>query len=286
MRQLKVTQSITSREAASLNKYLLEVSRIDLLTPEEETMLAGQIKGGDARAIDRLTKANLRFVVSVAKQYQYKGFPLTDLINEGNIGLIKAAQNFDETKGFKFISYAVWWIRQSIMQAINEKARIVRLPSNKILLYNKMARSTSLLGQRLEREPDTSEIALLLEVDEKEMMQLQGTLFHLSLDAPLQADEGNTMLEQLPAAEQSAADSGMNGKSLQIELKRCLSTLPQLQSQILQMFFGIDRTEPMSLGKIAAELELSEERIRQLKVKALGQLGSGRKRMLLQAYLS
>lgn len=286
MRQLKVIQSITARDTASFEKYLTEVSKIALITAEEESKLASQIRNGDEAALVALTKANLRFVISVAKQYQYRGLPLTDLINEGNLGLMSAAKKFDETKGFKFISYAVWWIRQSIIQAINDKGRMVRLPSNRASLINKVTHCTSQLSQSLEREPHASELANALQVTSQEIISLQGGLFHVSLDAPLSDENGSTMLEEMPATEGSAADNRVNTASLQLELRRCLAGLPLIQSQIVKMFFGIDGKEPMSLEMISGNLGLSTERIRQIKNRALLNLGSGKKRLLLQAYLS
>lgn len=287
MRQLKISQSITTRDTLSLEKYLVELSHIEMVTPTEEIVLAGKIKSGDKEALETLVKANLRFVVSVAKQYQYRGFTLTDLINEGNIGLIRAAQNFDETKGFKFISYAVWWIRQSIMQALNDKGRIVRLPSNKGMLMNKVNHSSDLLAQTLEREPDTRELAFFLETTEEEIALVQGGAFHLSLDAPLREDgEHATLMEQLPATDKSDADARVLKESLSVDVRRCFATMPAIQSQILRMFFGIGQRDSSSLKVIGEELKLSEERVRQIKQKALAQLGTGKKRLLLQAYLS
>lgn len=286
MRQLKVIQSITARDTASLEKYLTEVSKIALITAEEESKLASQTIKGDEAALVALTKANLRFVISVAKQYQYRGLPLVDLINEGNLGLMKAAKKFDETKGFKFISYAVWWIRQSIIQAINDKGRMVRLPSNRASLINRVNHCTSQLSQSLEREPHVSELASVLQVTSEEITALQGGLFHVSLDAPLSDENGSTMLEEMPATEGSAADNRVNAASLQLELKRCLAGLPLIQTQVVKMFFGIDGEEPMSLEMIGNDLGLSTERIRQLKNRALLNLGSGKNRLLLRGYLS
>jgi len=288
MRQLKVTQSITVRETISLEKYLLEISRIELLTPEEETTLGREAKAGSASAVEKLAKGNLRFVVSVAKQYQYRGFPLIDLINEGNIGLMRAAQNFDETRGFKFISYAVWWIRQAIIQAINDKGRLVRIPGNKINLFNNIHRSTDRLAQSLERHPSEHEIAGLLGIKETELTHLQGSLFHISLDAPSNDENSeSTLLNKLCAPDDESTEGNlMHLKSLQIELERCLATLPPVQNKILKLLFGLHQKEPMSLSKIACELNLSEERIRQLKQKALIQLRMGKKTELLRSYLN
>ncbi|MBS1644796.1 MAG: sigma-70 family RNA polymerase sigma factor [Bacteroidetes bacterium] len=287
MRQLKITKSITNRESQSLEKYLQEIGRVDLITPEEEVQLAVRIKQGDQRALDKLTKANLRFVVSVAKQYQNQGLSLSDLINEGNFGLIKAAQRFDETRGFKFISYAVWWIRQSILQALAEQSRIVRLPLNKVGLSNKISRAYSALEQEFEREPTVEELAELLEIGLDEVETTLGVASrHVSMDAPFAETDENSLLDVLvnPNAEAADADLEYND-SLRCELGRSLGTLSERQRDVLILFFGIGVDNPMSLEDIGDKFSLTRERVRQIKDKAISRLRDENKCVRLRSYL-
>ncbi|HUC82545.1 MAG TPA: RNA polymerase sigma factor RpoD/SigA [Flavisolibacter sp.] len=287
MRQLKITKSITNRESQSLEKYLQEIGKVELITPEEEVRLAGLIKQGDQRALDRLTKANLRFVVSVAKQYQNQGLSLPDLINEGNLGLIKAAQRFDETKGFKFISYAVWWIRQSILQAIAEQARIVRLPLNKVGLTNRIHKAFSQLEQEFEREPSAEELAeaLNMELDEVES-SLGINARHISMDNPLSEGEESTLYDVLenPNAEKTDGELAYN-QSLKTEIDRSLQTLTERQKDVICFFFGIGVDHPLSLEDIGERFNLTRERVRQIKDKAILKLRSHQKGDLLRSYL-
>src|SRR3954468_24346486 len=287
MRQLKITKSITNRESQSLEKYLQEIGKVDLITPEEEVQLAIRIKQGDQRALDRLTKANLRFVVSVAKQYQNQGLSLSDLINEGNLGLIKAAQRFDETRGFKFISYAVWWIRQSILQALAEQSRIVRLPLNKVGLSNKISKAYSQLEQEYEREPSTEELAELLEIGTKEVETTLGVAArHVSVDAPFVDSEDNTLLDILENPNSEAADSELyHGESLRCEIERSLSTLTDRQRDVIKLYFGIGVPNPMSLEDIGEKFSLTRERVRQIKDKAITKLRTASRCQLLKTYL-
>jgi RNA polymerase primary sigma factor len=287
MRQLKVTQSITSRSSASLDKYLSEISKIPMITPNEEIELTQAIKSGDVSAVNKLTIANLRFVVSVAKQYQFRGLSLCDLIDEGNIGLINAAKRFDETKGFKFISYAVWWIRQSIMQAINDKARLVRLPSNRIGLGNKMQRVFSQLEQENERAPSAEEISEEMKITVDEVFAFSDCSYHyVSLDAPISEDGDNTRIEILIDEKSGPADKAIDhNQSLDIEIKRVLGTLNKKQSDILCKFFGIGIPHPLSLREIGSNYDMSAERIRQIRDVALRQLKHGTKKELLKVYL-
>lgn len=287
MRQLKVTQSITNRSSASLDKYLSEISKIPMITPDEEIELTQAIKSGDANAVNKLTTANLRFVVSVAKQYQFRGLSLSDLIDEGNIGLMNAAKRFDETKGFKFISYAVWWIRQSIMQAINEKARLVRLPSNRIGLGNKMQRVFSQLEQANERAPSAEEISDEMKITVDEVLAFSDCTYHyVSLDAPISEDGDNSRIDVLVDDTSGPADKGIDhNQSLHIEIKRVLSTLNKKQSDILSKFFGIGIPQPLSLREIGSHYDMSAERIRQIRDVALRQLKRGTKKELLKEYL-
>ena len=287
MRQLKITKSITNRESQSLEKYLQEIGKVELITPEEEVKLATLIKQGDQRALDRLTKANLRFVVSVAKQYQNQGLSLPDLINEGNLGLIKAAQRFDETKGFKFISYAVWWIRQSILQAIAEQARIVRLPLNKVGLTNRIHKAFSQLEQEFEREPSAEELAELLNM---ELDEVQSSLNiharHVSMDTPLSEGEEGTLYDVLqnPNAEDTDSELAHN-QSLKTEIDRSLQTLTERQKDVICYFFGIGVDHPLSLEDIGERFNLTRERVRQIKDKAILKLRSHQKGDLLRSYL-
>ncbi|HTM93255.1 MAG TPA: RNA polymerase sigma factor RpoD/SigA [Flavisolibacter sp.] len=287
MRQLKVTQSITNRSSASLDKYLSEISKIPMITPDEEIELTQAIKSGDANAVNKLTTANLRFVVSVAKQYQFRGLSLSDLIDEGNIGLMNAAKRFDETKGFKFISYAVWWIRQSIMQAINEKARLVRLPSNRIGLGNKMQRVFSQLEQANERAPSAEEISDEMKITVDEVLAFSDCTYHyVSLDAPISEDGDNSRIDVLVDDTSGPADKGIDhNQSLHIEIKRVLGTLNKKQSDILSKFFGIGIPQPLSLREIGSHYDMSAERIRQIRDVALRQLKRGTKKELLKEYL-
>jgi len=287
MRQLKITKSITNRESQSLEKYLQEIGKVDLITPEEEVQLAIRIKQGDQRALEKLTKANLRFVVSVAKQYQNQGLSLSDLINEGNLGLIKAAQRFDETRGFKFISYAVWWIRQSILQALAEQSRIVRLPLNKVGLSNKISKAYSQLEQEYEREPSTEELAELLEIGTEEVETTLGVAArHVSVDAPFVDSEDNTLLDILENPNSDSADSALNHHdSLRCEIDRSLSTLTDRQRDVIKLYFGIGVVNPMSLEDIGEKFSLTRERVRQIKDKAITKLRTTNRCQLLKTYL-
>jgi len=285
MRQLKITKSITNRNSDSLEKYLHDIGKEELITPEEEVELAKRIKMGDQEALEKLTKANLRFVVSVAKQYQHQGLSLPDLINEGNLGLIKAAKKFDETKGFKFISYAVWWIRQCILQALAEQSRIVRLPLNKIGALNKINRAFSQLEQEHEREPSPEEVAAILELPEVKVagtLELSGR--HLSVDAPFQDGEENSLLDVLPSSDTPSTDSKLIEESLAKEIERTLSTLPEKESSVIRAFYGIG-TKPMSLEEIGQTIGISRERTRQIKEKAIKHLRQKSKNKLLKTYL-
>jgi RNA polymerase primary sigma factor len=285
MRQLKITKSITNRNSDSLEKYLHDIGKEELITPEEEVELAKRIKMGDQEALEKLTKANLRFVVSVAKQYQHQGLSLPDLINEGNLGLIKAAKKFDETKGFKFISYAVWWIRQCILQALAEQSRIVRLPLNKIGALNKINRAFSQLEQTHEREPSPEEVAAILELPEGKVagtLELSGR--HLSVDAPFQDGEENSLLDVLPSQDTPTTDNKLIEESLAKEIERTLSTLPEKESSVIRAFYGIG-TKPMSLEEIGATIGISRERTRQIKEKAIKHLRQKSKNKLLKTYL-
>ncbi|MEI8280008.1 MAG: RNA polymerase sigma factor RpoD/SigA [Bacteroidota bacterium] len=287
MRQLKITKSITNRESQSLEKYLQEIGKVDLITPEEEVQLAIRIKQGDQRALEKLTKANLRFVVSVAKQYQNQGLSLSDLINEGNLGLIKAAQRFDETRGFKFISYAVWWIRQSILQALAEQSRIVRLPLNKVGLSNKISKAYSQLEQEYEREPSTEELAELLEIGTEEVETTLGVAArHVSVDAPFVDSEDNTLLDILENPNSDAADIELeHHDSLRCEIERSLSTLTDRQRDVIKLYFGIGVEHPMSLEDIGEKFSLTRERVRQIKDKAITKLRTASRCQLLKSYL-
>ena len=285
MRKLKITKSITNRNSDSLEKYLHDIGKEELITPEEEVELAKRIKMGDQEALEKLTKANLRFVVSVAKQYQHQGLSLPDLINEGNLGLIKAAKKFDETKGFKFISYAVWWIRQCILQALAEQSRIVRLPLNKIGALNKINKAFSQLEQQHEREPSPDEVASMLELPEEKVsntLELSGR--HLSVDAPFQDGEDNSLLDVLPSYDTPTTDSKLLEESLMVEIERTLNTLPEKESSVIRSFYGIG-TKPLSLEEIGQSIGISRERTRQIKEKAIKHLRQKTKNKLLKAYL-
>ena len=287
MRQLKITKSITNRESQSLEKYLQEIGKVELITPEEEVKLAERIKQGDQKALDRLTKANLRFVVSVAKQYQNQGLSLPDLINEGNLGLIKAAQRFDETRGFKFISYAVWWIRQSILQALAEQSRIVRLPLNKVGLTNRINKAFQQLEQEYEREPSPEELAEVLEIDTDEIAATLGVAArHVSMDTPLSEGEDNTLVDVLENPNAESADEKIeHHESLKKEIERSLHTLTDRQQDVIRYFFGIGVDHPMSLEDIGAKFNLTRERVRQIKDKAITKLRSTSRCKLLRTYL-
>ncbi len=287
MRQLKISKSITNRESESLEKYLQEIGKVDLITPEEEVQLALLIRQGDQKALDKLTKANLRFVVSVAKQYQSQGLTLPDLINEGNLGLIKAAQRFDETRGFKFISYGVWWIRQSIMQALAEQSRIVRLPLNKVGLTNRIARAYSHLEQEYERTPTTEELANYLEVDVEEVSATMSVAArHVSMDSPLSSGEEGTLMDVMVNGNADSADKQiMFRDSLRQEIQRSLSVLTLRQKEVICFYYGIGMMEPLSLEDIGVKYNLTRERVRQIKDKALLKLRTFSKSNLLREYM-
>jgi RNA polymerase primary sigma factor len=287
MRQLKITKSITNRESQSLEKYLQEIGKVDLLTPEEEVDLAKRIKQGDQIALEKLTKANLRFVVSVAKQYQNQGLSLSDLINEGNLGLIKAAQRFDETRGFKFISYAVWWIRQSILQALAEQSRIVRLPLNKVGSLNKINKAFSELEQTFEREPSPEELAELLEITTDEVETTLGVAArHVSMDAPFVEGEDNSLLDVLENNTMPGTDTHLEyADSLRREIERSLGTLTDRQCDVIKLYFGIGVEHPMSLEDIGDKFGLTRERVRQIKDKAINKLRATSRSKLLKTYL-
>lgn len=287
MRQLKISKQITNRESQSLDKYLQEIGRVELLTAEEEVELARRIKQGDAIALEKLTKANLRFVVSVAKQYQNQGLSLGDLINEGNLGLIKAAQRFDETRGFKFISYAVWWIRQSILQALAEQSRIVRLPLNRVGALNKIGKAFSKLEQTYEREPSTEELAEVLEGMSKE--EIADTLSvggrHTSLDSPFKSDEEGSLLDVLTDQSEPHPDRELIYESLRREVERALGTLAPREADVLRYYFGIGLDNPLTLEEIGEMFDLTRERVRQIKEKAVRGLRHAPKSKALKSYL-
>ena len=287
MRQLKITKSITNRESQSLEKYLQEIGKVDLISPEEEVQLAEKIKQGDQLALDRLTKANLRFVVSVAKQYQNQGLTLPDLINEGNLGLIKAAQRFDETRGFKFISYAVWWIRQSILQALAEQSRIVRLPLNKVGLTNRISKAFQMLEQEFEREPTAEELADLLELRTEEVAAtLNMSTRHISVDSPLSDGEENTLIDVLENTNAPRTDEFLvHHESLRMEIDRSLQTLTERQKDVICFFYGIGVDHPLSLEDIGERYHLTRERVRQIKDKAITKLRTTSRCRQLRVYL-
>jgi RNA polymerase primary sigma factor len=287
MRSLKISKSITNRESESLEKYLQEIGRVEMITAEEEVKLATLIKSGDQKALDKLTKANLRFVVSVAKQYQNQGLALPDLINEGNLGLIKAAQRFDETKGFKFISYGVWWIRQSIMQSIAEHSRIVRLPLNKVGLTSRISRVYSQLEQEFERTPTTQEIADALNIEMEEISATMSVAArHVSMDSPLGEGEESTLIDVLANGNAESADKKiMFNDSLNLEIQRSLTLLTPRQKEVICYFYGIGGGEPISLEDIGAKYNLTRERVRQIKDKALEKLKSFAGSRLLKEYM-
>lgn len=286
MRQLKITKQLTNREITSLDKYLQEIGRLEMISPEGEVKLAQRIKAGDQIALEKLTKANLRFVVSVAKQYQNQGMSLPDLINEGNLGLIKAAQRFDETRGFKFISYAVWWIRQSILQALAEQSRIVRLPLNKISSLNKITKAYAQLEQKYERTPNVGEVADALDIPLAEVSEnLRNGGKHLSMDAPLASDEENNMYDFMKSEDGSTPESELMYESLKKEINRALSTLTPKEGDIIKMFFGLEGYPPMTLDEIGEKFDLTRERVRQIKEKAIRRLKHTSRSQILQSYL-
>ena len=286
MRQLKITKQVTNRETASLDKYLQEIGKVELISAEEEVELAQRIKQGDKVALEKLTKANLRFVVSVSKQYQNQGLSLPDLINEGNLGLIKAAQRFDETRGFKFISYAVWWIRQSILQALAEQSRIVRLPLNKIGSINKINKTYAKLEQEFEREPNAEEIAEVLEITEQEVKEsMKNAGRHISMDAPLVQDEDNTMYDVLKSEEAPTPETELLYESLRKEIDRAISTLTQREQDVVRMYFGLSGSHPMTLEEIGEKFDLTRERVRQIKEKAIRRLKHTSRSKILKSYL-
>ena len=286
MRQLKITKQVTNRETASLDKYLQEIGKVELITAEEEVELAQKIKAGDQRALEKLTKANLRFVVSVAKQYQNQGLTLPDLINEGNLGLIKAARRFDETRGFKFISYAVWWIRQSILQALAEQSRIVRLPLNKIGSINKINKAYASLEQAHERPPSAEEIAGKLEMSEmdvKESMRNSGR--HVSMDAPLVEGEDSNLYDVLNSSDSPNPDDDLMVDSLRTEIERSLTTLTPREGDVIRLYFGLNGQHPLTLEEIGEKFDLTRERVRQIKEKAIRRLKHTSRSTILKTYL-
>ena len=285
MRQLKITKSITNRESASLDKYLQEIGKEELITVEEEVELAQRIRKGDQEALEKLTKANLRFVVSVAKQYQNQGLSLPDLINEGNLGLIKAAEKFDETRGFKFISYAVWWIRQSILQALAEQSRIVRLPLNQVGSLNKINKALGKFEQENERQPSTDELAEMIDIPKDKIADtLRVSGRHVSVDAPFVEGEDNSLLDVLPNEDSPSADRGLTNESLSTEIERALQILTPREREIIKSFFGIGCQE-MTLEEIGERLDLTRERVRQIKEKAIRKLKKPAASKLLKTYL-
>ncbi|MGM0551187.1 MAG: sigma-70 family RNA polymerase sigma factor [Bacteroidota bacterium] len=286
MRQLKIIKQVTNRETASLDKYLHEIGKVDLLSAEQEVDLARRVKSGDNQALEKLIKANLRFVVSVSKQYQNQGLALPDLINEGNLGLIKAAKRFDETRGFKFISYAVWWIRQSILQALAEQARIVRLPLNKIGSINKINKALMELEQTFEREPTITEIAKMVELapeDVKDALRSSGR--HISMDAPLTEGEEGDMYEVLLSKDSPTPDSELLSDSLRKEIERALSSLTEREANIIKLYFGLNGKHPYTLEEIGEEFNLTRERVRQIKEKAIKRLKHATRSKILKSYL-
>ncbi len=285
MRQLKITKQVTNRETASLDKYLQEIGKVELITADEEVELAQRIRQGDKIALEKLTKANLRFVVSVSKQYQNQGLSLPDLINEGNLGLIKAAQRFDETRGFKFISYAVWWIRQSILQALAEQSRIVRLPLNKIGSINKINKTYARLEQEFEREPNAEEIAEALDITEAEVKEsIKNAGRHVSMDAPLVQDEDNNMYDVLKS-EEVTPETELLYESLRKEIDRAISTLTPREADVVRLYFGLNGSHPMTLEEIGEKFDLTRERVRQIKEKAIRRLKHTSRSKILKSYL-
>ncbi|MGB5554196.1 MAG: sigma-70 family RNA polymerase sigma factor [Flavobacteriaceae bacterium] len=286
MRQLKITKQVTNRETASLDKYLQEIGKVDLITADEEVELAQRIKAGDQLALEKLTKANLRFVVSVAKQYQNQGLTLPDLINEGNLGLIKAAQRFDETRGFKFISYAVWWIRQSILQALAEQSRIVRLPLNKIGSINKINKTFAFLEQAHERQPSAEEIAKELDMTVEDVKQsLKNSGRHVSMDAPLIDGEDSNLYDVLRSGESPNPDKELLHESLRTEIERALETLTPREADVIRLYFGLAGQHSMTLEEIGETFDLTRERVRQIKEKAIRRLKHTSRSKILKTYL-
>jgi RNA polymerase primary sigma factor len=286
MRQLKITKSITNRETASLDKYLQDIGKEELITAEEEVELAKRIKAGDQIALEKLTKANLRFVVSVAKQYQNQGLSLPDLINEGNLGLIKAAKRFDETRGFKFISYAVWWIRQSILQALAEQSRLVRLPLNQVGSLNKIKKATSRLEQQFERAPSVDEIAELMELPEYKVDKaMKITTRYVSVDAPLNQEEDTKFLDVFISDDVPRTDGDLMRESLNKEIQRSLATLTEKERDVINLYYGIGMAHGLTLEEIGAKFDLTRERVRQIKEKAIRRLKHTSRSKLLKAYL-
>ena len=286
MRQLKISKQITNRESQALDKYLQEIGKVDLLTADEEVILAKRIRAGDKEALEKLTKANLRFVVSVAKQYQNQGLSLSDLINEGNTGLIKSAQRFDETRGFKFISYAVWWIRQAILQALAEQSRIVRLPLNRVGSLNKISRTFSQLEQKYEREPTTDELAEVLDVTVNEVddtLKISGR--QVSVDAPFVQGEENSLLDVLENSSEEKPDDELMNESLRKEIKRLLATLTEREADVILLYFGLNGKHPLTLEEIGARFQLTRERVRQIKEKGIKKLRHSSRSDTLKPYL-
>lgn len=286
MRQLKITKQVTNRDTPSLDKYLQEIGRVELISPEEEVTLARKIKSGDSEALRTLVNANLRFVVSVAKQYQNQGMSLPDLINEGNLGLMKAAQRFDETRGFKFISYAVWWIRQAILQALAEQARIVRLPVNKIGSINRINKAFARLEQEYEREPSAQEIGNMLEMipeDVKEALRTNGRT--ISMDAPISTEEDNSMYDVMQNPDTPSPDKNLINESLAWEIERALSSLSTREAKVLKLYFGLGMKHPFTLEEIGEELSLTRERVRQIKEKAIKRIQFTTRCRILKTYL-
>ena len=286
MRQLKITKQVTNRETASLDKYLQEIGKVDLITADEEVELAQRIKAGDQIALEKLTKANLRFVVSVAKQYQNQGLTLPDLINEGNLGLIKAAKRFDETRGFKFISYAVWWIRQSILQALAEQSRIVRLPLNKIGSINKINKAYASIEQEEERAPSANEIATFLDMSESDVKESQrNSGRHVSMDAPLVEGEDSNLYDVLRSGESPNPDRELLNASLSIEIERALETLTPREADVIRLYFGLESKQSLTLEEIGERFDLTRERVRQIKEKAIRRLKHASRSKILKTYL-
>lgn len=286
MRQLKISKSITNRDAASLDKYLADISKLPLITVEEETVLAQKIREGNNAALEKLTTSNLRFVVSVAKQYQNQGLSLSDLINEGNLGLIKAAKRFDETRGFKFISYAVWWIRQAIIQAVSEQSRIIRLPLNKISALNKIKKAQNVLEQKLERTASISELAEVLELSKEEIgITMSASSWHISTDALLPGSDDLTIMELISNPNDPKPDDFLIQSSLQTEIKRVLETLTERERNVIALFYGIGHAGSFSLQEIGEKYGLTRERVRQIKEKAIRRLKTSSKNKLLRTYL-
>lgn len=283
---MKITKQFTNRESQSLDKYLQEIGKVDLLTPDDEIVLAIAIKKGDQKALEKLVKANLRFVVSVAKQYQNQGLTLGDLINEGNLGLIKAAKRFDETRGFKFISYAVWWIRQSILQALAEQSRIVRLPLNRVGALNKIGKAYSNLEQEFEREPSAHELAQELDMDISEVsdtLKISGR--HVSMDAPFAQGEENRLLDVLENGDEPSPDYSLMSESLKSEIERALSTLTEREAEVVKLYFGLNKEHSLTLEEIGEKFNLTRERVRQIKEKAIRRLRHASRSKNLRAYL-